>query len=220
MPLTRKCAGRSRGEEAEKVPITAPLIQCIKVLNSDHWWILKKQCHEVSSHFQVRGRWTKNKTNTGIGKGSFNFLFSLIFTDVIQTVSRSQSWVTWHALNKVGLICWKGLFQPVLYLMLKKCVIPFSLHAVCSAILLYRSLLSLVILHPICLPYPWNPRKRKTIIHTAGSGTQMTIPEGDLPSVRPVFISFQQGQQAALCPLGQAIQMQVPSTQGETIESK
>lgn len=97
---------------------------------------------------------------------------------------------------------------------------PFSLHtlAVCSPLLLYLFILSLVFLQSVCVPHPLKSKEKENHIHTAESGTQ--IPEGDLPSVRPVFISFQQGQGAALCPLGQATQMQVLSPQEEMIESK
>lgn len=96
----------------------------------------------------------------------------------------------------------------------------FSLHthAVCSALLLYLFILSLIVLHSVCVPQPLKSKEKGNHIHTAESGTQ--IPEGDLPSVRLVFISFQQGQGTALCPLGQATQMQVLSTQEEMIESK
>lgn len=110
---------------------------------------------------------------------------------------------------KAGLVCVERLAPARLVLDVEEGPHSFDLdvRAVCSALLLYLFILSLIVLHSVCVPHRLKPKEKENHIHTAESGTQ--IPEGHLPSVRPVFISFQQGQRAALCPLGKATQMQV-----------
>jgi hypothetical protein len=61
-----------------------------------------------------------------------------------------------------------------------------------------------------CLPLsPLKSKEEKNHYSLCNIWYQTVIPEGDLPSISQVFISFQQGQGAALFSLGQTAWMQI-----------